>query len=32
VNPHFAANEQGQVVNSVFRATHYLPEEIQQLR
>ncbi len=32
VNPHFATNEQGQVVNSVFRATHYLPEEIQQLR
>ena len=32
VNPHFAPNEQGYVVNSVFRATHYLPEQIPQLR
>ena len=32
VNPHFAPNEQGYEVNSVFRATHYLPEQIPQLR
>ena len=31
INPHFASNEQGYVVNSVFRATHYLPEQIPQL-
>lgn len=31
INPHFAPNEQGYVVNSVFRATHYLPTEIPQL-
>jgi len=32
VNPHFAPNEQGFVVNSVFRSTHYLPEQVPQLR
>ena len=32
VNPHFAPNEQGFVVNSVFRSTHYLPEQAPQLR
>ena len=32
INPHFAPNEQGYEVNSVFRATHYLPEQIPQLR
>ena len=32
INPHFAPNEQGYVVNSVFRSTHYLPEQIPQLR
>ena len=32
VNPHFAPNEQGYVVNSVFRSTHYLPDAIPQLR
>lgn len=31
INPHFAANEQGYVVNSVFRSTHYLREQIPQL-
>ena len=31
INPHFAPNEQGYLVNAVFRATHYLPEEIRQL-
>jgi outer membrane protein assembly factor BamB len=32
INPHFAANEQGFMVNSVFRSTHYLPEAVPQLR
>ena len=32
INPHFAPNEQGYLVNSVFRATHYLPEQAPQLR
>ena len=32
INPHFAPNEQGYVVNSVFRATHYMPDAIPQLR
>ena len=32
INPHFAPNEQGYVVNSVFRATHYMPDAIAQLR
>ena len=32
INPHFAPNEQGYVVNSVFRATHYLSDEIPELR
>ena len=32
INPHFAANEQGYVVNSVFRSSHYLTEQIPQLR
>ena len=32
INPHFAPNEQGYVVNSVFRSTHYLREQIPQLR
>ena len=31
INPHFAPNEQGYVVNSVFRSTHYLREQIPQL-
>ncbi len=31
INPHFAPNEQGYLVNSVFRATHYLHEQIPQL-
>ena len=31
INPHFAPNEQGYLVNSVFRATHYMPDEIPQL-
>ena len=31
INPYFGANEAGHVVNSVFRATHYLPEDIRQL-
>ena len=32
INPHFAPNEQGYLVNSVFRATHYPPDAIPQLR
>ena len=28
INPHFAPNEQGYVVNSVFRSNHYLPEQM----
>ncbi len=28
VNPYFHADVEGQVVNRVFRATHYLPEEV----
>ena len=32
INPHFAPNEQGYMVNSVFRATHYMPDAIPQLR
>ena len=32
INPHFAPNEQGYPVNSVFRATHYPPDAIPQLR
>ena len=31
INPHFSPNEQGYEVNSVFRSTHYLPEQIPQL-
>ena len=31
INPHFAPNEQGYPVNSVFRATHYLPDALPQL-
>ena len=32
INPHFASNEQGYEVNSVFRSTHYLPDDIPALR
>ncbi len=32
INPHFAPNEQGYEVNSVFRSTHYLPEQVPQLQ
>ena len=32
INPHFAPNEQGYVVNSVFRSTHYTPDQIPALR
>lgn len=32
INPHFGPNEQGFEVNSVFRSTHYLPEQVPQLR
>ena len=32
INPHFAPNELGFEVNSVFRSTHYLPEQVPQLR
>ncbi len=32
INPHFAPNELGFEVNSVFRSTHYLPDQIPQLR
>ena len=31
INPYFGENEAGHVVNSLFRATHYLPEDIRQL-
>ena len=31
INPHFAPNEQGYEVNSVFRSTHYSPDQIPQL-
>ena len=32
INPHFAPNEQGYEINSVFRSNHYLREQIPQLR
>ena len=28
INPHFDPGPTGGLVNTVFRATHYLPEEI----
>ena len=32
INPHFYKDSENAVVNRVFRATHYLPEEISQLQ
>ena len=32
INPHFYEDSENAVVNRVFRATHYLPEEISQLQ
>ncbi|MCI0789887.1 MAG: aryl sulfotransferase, partial [Chloroflexi bacterium] len=32
INPHFHEDAENAVVNRVFRATHYLPEEISQLQ
>ena len=32
INPHFHEDSENAVVNRVFRATHYLPEEISQLQ
>jgi len=31
INPHYHEDTENAVVNRVFRATHYLPEEIPQL-
>ena len=31
INPHFAADVENQVVNRVFRSTHYLPEQVPNL-
>ena len=32
INPHYSEDSEGAVANRVFRATHYLPEEISQLQ
>jgi hypothetical protein len=32
INPHYSEDSEGAMANRVFRATHYLPEEISQLQ